>query len=130
MENNRRKNRKALILVVDDDAVVRMVTRAVLEEFGFKVLDAADSAAALEVFRAHCDQIGLSVIDVVLPGKSGKDLYVEMRAIDPAARVLLTSGYGSHLLSAKDIDCPGVGFLPKPATAQVLIETISDLLAV
>jgi len=126
--NDLREGRKNVILVVDDDAAVRYVTRSVLEEYGFTVLDAANGDAGLEVFIAHREQIGLSVLDVIMPGKNGKELFADIRRIDPRARVLFTSGCGGNLLSGRDLEGPGVSFLPKPSTAQRLVDTIRGML--
>ncbi len=120
--------RKHVILVVDDDISVRNVARTVLETYGFSVLEAADGEAALEALKVHGASISLSVLDIIMPGKNGKEVFAEIRKLLPDARVLFMSGCGLNILSPRDIEQPGVGFLPKPSSAQELVDAVQALL--
>ncbi len=73
------------ILLAEDDPDVRNMTRLVLENFGYSVLEASDGQEALELFAGHKDEIGLVILDVIMPKKVGTAVYEEMKKIRPDA---------------------------------------------
>lgn len=83
---------KMRILLVDDDAEVRTVTAAYLNEMGHRVVEAADGAAALEILKTD-DQLDLLIADFAMPGMTGLELVVKARTLDPEVGVLLVTGY-------------------------------------
>ncbi|CAM3925365.1 response regulator [Pseudomonas wadenswilerensis] len=85
------------LLVVEDDAIVRMLMVEVLEELGYQVLQAADAEAALKVLKDTQQSLALLLTDVGLPDMNGKDLAVKARELRPALPVLFASGYGDNL---------------------------------
>ncbi|HSN90413.1 MAG TPA: response regulator, partial [Anaeromyxobacteraceae bacterium] len=117
--------RSPVILLVDEDDLVREGTRRMLERLGHRVLEAADGRDALRL----CDSAGgvdLLVADVVLRGMGGKELADRLAARWPGMRVLLTAG------SAHDVLGPSPGgfpFLPKPFTPAALAGRVAELLA-
>jgi CheY-like chemotaxis protein len=78
------------ILVVDDEDGVRALGEAVLEECGYTVLMAEDGAQALEVYQAHQGEIGLVVLDVIMPRMDGQEC---LREMDPGVKALISTGY-------------------------------------
>jgi PAS domain S-box-containing protein len=85
-------SRKVRILLVDDDAEVRAVTAAYLNEMGHRVVEAADGSAALDILRTD-GQIDLLLADFAMPGMTGTDLAGRAREIRPGIGVLLVTGY-------------------------------------
>ncbi len=81
-----------LILVVDDEPLVRQSTAMTLRGLGYRVLEAGDGPAALEAFASHRDEISAVLLDMVLPGQSGKDVYVAMRKVRPDVAVIVITG--------------------------------------
>jgi two-component system cell cycle sensor histidine kinase/response regulator CckA len=109
------------VLLVDDEDMIRHLGRSVLEAAGYKVLEAHDGAAAVDLFRREHDRIDLVILDLTMPRLSGRDAFRSMTAIAPDARVLFSSGY-----SADDMfDVSGaVGLLAKPYRPQDLVTAV------
>ncbi len=120
---------KGLILVVDDEDVVRGLVAASLQRAGFDVLEAADGRECVEIYEQQWDRIALIVLDLTMPRLGGLEALEQMKQINPGVRALLSSGY-----DARD-SVPGiggstgiVGFLQKPFGPQELIATIRGVL--
>ena len=96
---------------------------------GFKVLPAANGAEALTRAAEFDGTIDLLLTDVVMPGGTGRDLARQLTAVRPGLRVLYMSGYPEHGAAPGSVLEPGVPFIPKPFTRDVLLEKIRELLA-
>ena len=81
-----------LILVIDDNAVVCEVLRHVLEGEGFTVLAATDGPTGVALFRQHAEEVKAVLLDLIMPGMSGQEVFRTIQAIRPEARVLLLTG--------------------------------------
>lgn len=120
----------ACVLVVDDEAHVRSIARAALEEQGFRVLLAADGRAAIELLRAHEREVELVILDLLMPELDGEEALREMRAIRPELRVIVSSGYGEETARRGGLARERlVGFLHKPYAVATLVETVTRALA-
>ncbi len=93
-----------LILLVDDDENVRKVIRAMLELQGYSVMAAADPDEALNIFSRYRDEIGLIIIDIILPEMNGWELAFELKQLKPGIPVLFCSGYNCDLVRMDCID--------------------------
>jgi CheY-like chemotaxis protein len=114
------------ILVVEDDADVRLVTVSRLEGLGYVVRTAVDGLTALKQVRENPD-IRLALLDVVMPGgMDGHALADEIERIAPHVKLLLTSGYSPRMAAGAKT---GRAFLPKPATRGQLAQAIRSVLA-
>jgi PAS domain S-box-containing protein len=116
------------ILVIEDDVHVRDLTRKVLERAGYRVIEAADGKEAGRVFRDYKDIIDLVVLDVIMPKKNGKEVYVDIKKERPDIKVLFTSGYTADIIHKKGILKESQNFILKPASPQVLLKTVRDIL--
>ncbi len=116
------------ILVVEDDAAVRMVTRRVLERAGYDVRVAQDGAEALVLLDRLDTELGIMVSDVTMPGMSGIELGVELRRRRPGTRILFLSGYVENLAAIRGPFESGTDFLAKPFTASDLLGRVRRLL--
>ncbi|TFW17272.1 response regulator [Duganella callida] len=115
------------ILVVDDEALVRMMTAEVLEELGYEVIDAADGAAALRQVAAHAD-IDLLLTDVGLPaGMNGRQLADAVRALRPELPVLFVTGYAENAVLNHGHLARGMQVLTKPFDANVLARRVREM---
>ncbi|MBT3219254.1 MAG: PAS domain S-box protein, partial [Proteobacteria bacterium] len=85
-----------LVLVIDDEEVVREMARMVLEEAGFSVLEAANGRRGIEVFKEHVDQIRAVLLDMTMPVMGGPETLRELRRIDRSVRVGVSSGYNEE----------------------------------
>lgn len=84
---------EGLILVVDDEIIVREIARAILEESGYSVIMAENGEEGVELFREKFPEISLVILDMSMPRMSGKEAFMEMKKIDPECTVLLASGF-------------------------------------
>jgi PAS domain S-box-containing protein len=114
------------ILLVDDEEMIRTISRTVLEGAGYTVREAGDGAEALDLFRVGRADIDLVILDLVMPRLSGRDASKAMAEIDPAVRILISSGY-----SADDVsDIPAaMGLLSKPYRPSELLAAVRGALA-
>jgi PAS domain S-box-containing protein len=113
------------ILLVDDEAMIRALGRAVLERSGFRVLTAEDGAEAVEVFDREREHVDLVIMDVTMPRMSGRDAYRELVRLDPDARVLFSTGYSAEELAELD---GAVGLLNKPYRPEELLAAVHGAL--
>ena len=113
------------VLLADDEDTIRAIARTVLEGVGFHVVEAADGLQAIDLFRRHQPAITLVVLDLMMPGASGRQVFEAVTALDPGARVLFSSGYSADDLS----DLAGsAGLLPKPYRPADLIAAVEAAL--
>jgi len=91
------------ILLVEDDDNVRNLASRVLCKYGYTVLGAKDGEEALRIFKTHKDMICLTVLDVVLPKRNGREVYDAIVHIKPGVKVLFTSGYTADIIHEKGV---------------------------
>lgn len=116
------------VLVAEDDAAVRKLTQEVLEKAGYRVIVAGDGEEAILKFLANKDEIDLLVLDVIMPGKNGKEAYREIRKLKPDQKVMFLSGYTTDLISKDGGLAEGSTFIPKPASPRELLKKVRSLL--
>ena len=117
------------ILLVDDEETILRVGANMLEALGYEVIRAADGHEALELFRKNSDQIDLVILDMIMPGIGGGEVFDAMKAIKPDIKVLLSSGYSENG-QAQEILARGCnGFIQKPFDLARLSRAISEILS-
>jgi CheY-like chemotaxis protein len=116
------------ILLVEDAAPLRELTRRVLEDCGYTVLDTGDPAEAILLAGSHEGLLPLLITDVVMPGLSGPLLAEKLVAARPGTKVLYTSGYADDTLRQYGARGPDHIFLEKPFTRDELVRKVRDLL--
>ncbi|EWC43356.1 hypothetical protein B597_001785 [Stutzerimonas stutzeri KOS6] len=115
------------VLVVEDEAAVRMLVVEVLQELGYQVLEAFDSASALPYLHGG-QHLDLLVSDFGLPGLNGRQLVEDARQHRPALKVLFITGYVPDDEMRKDFLGPGMDILAKPFSIDRLAARIRHLL--
>ncbi|WP_169829296.1 PAS domain S-box protein [Lacunisphaera limnophila] len=118
-----------LILVVDDEDMIRTVTQGTLESSGYQVLVAADGAEAFALYHQHRHQIALVLTDMMMPVMDGHALIGALRRINPGVRLVAASGLNDNNNQIKAAQDQIQFFLCKPYTATALLTTIRDALA-
>ncbi len=119
--------RGELILIADDEEIVRRAARATLHAAGYRILEAEDGLAALDLFRRQGDEIALVLLDMTMPILSGDEAVQHMMKIRPDAVVVASSGYG-ELEAQRRFEGTGVSaFLQKPYSSEQLIALVSRL---
>jgi len=116
------------ILLVEDEESLRVMTRTLLVQSGYHVLDADSGAQALEIAHRHEETIHLLLTDVVLPGMRGRELAERMVLFRPDLRVLLMSGYTDHAIAAQGVLDVGTFFLQRPFTRDALTREVRKVL--
>ena len=107
------------VLVVEDAAGLREVTRRLLERLGYTVLLASNAEDAREMFEQH-PSIDLLLTDVVMPGASGPELVTQLMERRPTLKVIYMSGYTDDAIVHHGILDSGVAFLQKPFSSETL----------
>jgi len=116
------------ILVAEDNNEVRTLISQVLQEAGYEVIESVDGEEAISKFETNRDSIALAILDVIMPGKSGKETFKAIRKIKPGVRVLFTSGYTSDIITKAGIEESGAHFMWKPLTPVDLLRKVRALL--
>lgn len=116
------------ILLVEDEPLLRDITRQMLEQNGYLVLVADGPSEALQVARCHPDPVHLLLTDVVMPRMSGRELARKIAEIHPEARQLYMSGYTANVIAHHGVLETGVHFLQKPFSMKVLLTRIREVL--
>ena len=122
-------NRKLDVLVADDESIARDILQIHLESLGCGVQSAVDGNQALHVLEDGPGQIGLVIIDAVMPGPSARELYHRIRAVDPGVPVLICSAHSLNHPELRFISDEHLPFLPKPFTRDELLQTLHTLLS-
>ncbi|MGA9537929.1 MAG: PAS domain S-box protein [Desulfobacterales bacterium] len=116
------------VLLVDDEDMMLVVGRKMLEKLGFRVLMANSGQRAIDLFNRHRGQIKLVILDMVMPGLSGSDTFDRLKKIDPSVKVLLSSGYSIDGQARQILDRGCNGFIQKPFDLQVFSEKMRHIL--
>lgn len=117
-----------LVLVVEDEVIVRNVVVEMLRQLGYQTLEAADAESALDVLR-DVTTLDLLVSDIGLPGLDGRQLADAALELHPQLRVLLMSGYASAATSAGGFLGPRMELITKPFTVDAFAARIGQMMA-
>jgi PAS domain S-box-containing protein len=115
------------ILLVEDDPMMRRLTRQMLQEHGYRVLEAEDGRSALEVIASNAAPIDLTLTDVVMKRMNGPELVLRLIESNPGMKVVYMSGYTGELVAHQGFDT-GIRLLEKPFTRADLLKTIDAAL--
>ncbi|HET8622963.1 MAG TPA: response regulator [Gemmatimonadales bacterium] len=116
------------MLVVDDEPVVRRLAYRILNDAGYRVLEASDGAEALEVLRAAPSRIDLVIVDAIMPNLDGAALSTEIFETWPTQRVLLMSAHGEEVFSRLGLKRMSAPFLAKPFTDEEMLSKVERAL--
>ncbi len=116
------------ILVVEDDRALRKLAVTLLEKYGYTVIEAIDGDDALVRFDEYKKSIDLLITDVVIPKRSGIEVFEEIKKFNPGTKVLFLSGYSKDIAQKKGILDTSVNFLQKPVSPNTLLKKIREIL--
>jgi CheY-like chemotaxis protein len=116
------------VLLVEDEVAVRVLVRRVLDRAGYRVFEAANGLDALALLQTLDTPIDLLLTDVVMPGMSGRELADQLCARFRTLRVLYMSGYTDEAIVHHGVLDPGVSFLEKPFTPDILLRRLREAL--
>ncbi len=117
------------VLVVDDEEHIRRTASLMLREIGFEVVCAEDGAQGVELFRQQHGEIDIVLLDMTMPVMDGKTAFRELRRIDPAVRVILSSGYNEQDATSHFAGKGLAGFIQKPYRMEMLRRKLQEILA-
>ena len=105
---------EGLVMVVDDEEVMRKTASNILQKLGYDIVTANDGEEAVAIFKEKHTQIVLTLLDLSMPKLSGKETYAEMKKINPDLKVLIVSGLANEERIKEVIDMGASGFIKKP----------------
>jgi PAS domain S-box-containing protein len=116
------------ILVVEDDRDVRNLISRILTSQGYATIEAANGDDAIKAFDKHKKQIALVILDVVMPGRNGRQVFDEIIRIAPGTRAVFMSGYTGDIVIDKGVEKENVDFLQKPISVTTLLRKTREVL--
>jgi PAS domain S-box-containing protein len=117
------------ILIAEDDPAVRGYYKSTLEGFGYTVIDAVNGEDAVAKYLEDSEKIHLVILDVIMPKKTGKAVYEEIKNVRRDVPVIFLSGYSNEIIYKKGITGEGVPFLTKPVAPHLLLSKIREVLS-
>jgi PAS domain S-box-containing protein len=116
------------VLVAEDDASLRQLTRIILESFGYSVISAEDGEDAITKFMEDRERISLVLLDMIMPKKNGKEVSEAIRKVSPRIKILFTSGYTMDIIKTKELSEVGFDFIHKPFQPTDLLKKVREVL--
>jgi PAS domain S-box-containing protein len=117
------------ILVVDDEEALRSMIPRMLERARYETIAVATGLEAVDLYSRRWRELDLVVLDMMMPGMSGSDTFHALRAINPAVRVLLSSGYSIDGTAREVLDDGAMGFIQKPFLIAELEDAIAQIVS-
>jgi PAS domain S-box-containing protein len=122
------KQGRETILLAEYNQEVRSSIGAILEEFGYKVIEAVDGDDMIEKFRKNKDRIQLMIVDVIMPKMNGRDAYEEVKKIKQGIKAIFISGYTADFIFKKGITEERFDFILKPVSPILLMKKVREML--
>ena len=116
------------ILVAEDEASVRTLLSTILSDAGYDVILAEDGQDAIEKFTADPTRVSLVLMDMIMPRKSGREAFEEIRKLRPEVRVLFSSGYSPEFLESRGGTGKDLELLMKPVQPLDLLRKVREIL--
>jgi PAS domain S-box-containing protein len=120
---------KGLILLAEDEDAVRTLTKTILLESGYKVIEAENGIQAVEKFQQNRDDIDLVLLDVIMPRMNGKEACDEILRSKPKTKILFMSGYTGDILGQQGLLAREYGLIQKPLKPRDMLAIIRDMLS-
>lgn len=116
------------ILLIDDEALILDVTEKILKKMGYYIITSSSGDEAIEIYKEHKDQIDIVILDMIMPGMSGSEVFDILKNMNPDVKVLLSTGYSIEGQAREIIDRGCKGFIQKPFDMLALSQKIRDIL--
>jgi len=117
------------ILLIDDEAIILDVGKQMLEKLGYRVIIANSGREGLEIYKTKRNEIDLIILDMIMPGMGGNEVYKQLQILNPTLKVLLSSGYSLDGLARDILNQGSNGFIQKPFQLKQLSQKIRKILA-
>ncbi|MFZ0610611.1 MAG: PAS domain S-box protein [Desulfobacterales bacterium] len=123
------QNGQGVVLLVEDEETVLQVNARMLRRLGYTVMEAADGAAAVDLFEQNWAGINLVVLDMIMPGMGGAEVFERIKQINPAAKVLISSGCDIKDQAPEILGTGCDGFIQKPYDLEEFSNKIIDIIS-
>ena len=120
---------EGLILVIDDEPIIRDMAKKILRECGYDVLLASNGAEGVEVFKQHKDEIKCVILDMAMPVMSGREAFIVLKGIKPVIKILLASGFRQDVRVQEVLDLGVKDFIQKPYSLIDLSQKVKKIIA-
>lgn len=121
--------KRPLVLLVDDEPEVGVLSQLMLCEEGYKVVTALDGDQAIAIFEKLRTHISLVILDLIMPSMDGEDVFNRLRELEPGINVVLSSGFTNQEKLDRMLAHGLRGFIAKPFTQQRLLEQVREIVA-
>ncbi|WP_395731883.1 response regulator [Prosthecobacter sp.] len=128
LQTELRRGNGELVLLIDDEEPVRHITGQTLESFGYRILPAADGVEASTLYATHKDEISVVLTDMMMPVMDGPATIQVLMRMNPKVRIIAASGLGVKDMVARAANAGVTHFIPKPYTAETLLEVLHSVL--
>ena len=122
--------RSGVILLVDDEEILRFTGRDLLEELGYTVFLAADGEQGLEFYTQNSGSVDLVILDMIMPNVNGKKAFLRLKEFDPMVRVLFCSGFHTEGTDQDLIKMGACGFIHKPFNMLDLSRSVAAAIGI
>jgi CheY-like chemotaxis protein len=123
------KTRTGTILVVEDEETLRLAVSKALRKSGFSVMEAGDGSGAMDLLRAHKDEIDVVLLDVTLPGIASREVFDETQRIRPDLKVIVTSAYSKETVDVSFAGLAVEHFIRKPFRLGDIAHLLEDVIS-
>jgi PAS domain S-box-containing protein len=122
------RGKNELVLVVDDEEAIRNTAKKVLERFGYRTLLAGNGAQAVSIYAEHKNEIAVVITDMAMPVMDGIATIVALKSINPAVKIIGSSGLEANGNVTKAVGHGIHHFVPKPYTTEALLRALDEVL--
>jgi signal transduction histidine kinase/CheY-like chemotaxis protein len=119
---------EGMVLLIDDEEVVREIGHDMLKTLGLKCLTAANGTEGIEIFKKNSTEITLVILDIEMPGISGEKVFHILKELRPEIKILIASGYGREYLETEIFKSKISNFIPKPFKMEQLSYQVNKLI--
>jgi two-component system, cell cycle sensor histidine kinase and response regulator CckA len=129
-EHGRQSKGSGTVMVVDDEEDLRFIATELLQSLGYGIITCKDGMEAVECYQRRFKEIDAVIIDLIMPRMGGYDCIIKLKQINPAACILIASGYGLPEETQKIITKGIAGFIQKPYRLEELSQTLNEVLKI
>jgi two-component system sensor histidine kinase EvgS len=128
LNENGKTGKSGVVLVIDDEEMIRTLAEKILEQSGYKVITAEDGESGVEKFREGKDYIDAVILDMIMPEMDGEKCLEEIIAIKKDAKVVIASGFYKNSTSASLIEKGACCFIKKPYSSKELLKILEEVI--
>jgi YesN/AraC family two-component response regulator len=121
------KEKCCMVLLIDDERVVREIGRDMINSIGFGCITASNGKDALKLYKKQIDRVDVVLLDVKMPKMSGEKVYRELKIVNPEVKVIITSGYSQKYIEEEYFKEPVLHFVSKPFKIDAIEKKLKEM---